>query len=184
MIHDAPYQDALRRSGASAIEGIPSTYWRVLRPNISVKGKLLVVRRTKNVLVCMVFLSLRLPIFRSEFVSTSFRIHFHELISFFNDLCLICLYLIYRDMANSQFECLCSQSKEVANVCSVFYDVFRDHAILRDLLPLKLHLITSKRIQFWGNMLFFPLQLWHEKGVCWDNLPKNTLKKLTSKFAH
>ena len=28
MIHDAPYQDALWRSGASAIKGVPSTHWR------------------------------------------------------------------------------------------------------------------------------------------------------------
>ena len=37
MIHDAPYQDALWRSGASAIKGMPSTHWRVLRPNRAVK---------------------------------------------------------------------------------------------------------------------------------------------------
>ena len=48
MIHDAPYQDAMRRSGASAIKGMPSTYWRVLRPNRAVKVKLHVVWKTKT----------------------------------------------------------------------------------------------------------------------------------------
>ena len=48
MIHDAPYQDAMRRSGASAIKGMPSTYWRVLKPNRAVKVKLHVVWKTKT----------------------------------------------------------------------------------------------------------------------------------------
>ena len=41
-----------------------------------------------------------------EFAPIGFRIHFHELFSFLSELSFICLYFIYRNMANSQSECV------------------------------------------------------------------------------